>query len=169
MAEFETPEGLAHAAERVRAAGYRKIDAYTPYPVEEVIHALGIHRSWMPAIVLTGGVLGGIGGFLLQAWVNLSVYPMNIGGRPYLSVPAFIVPTFECTILGAVLAAVFGMILLNGLPQPYHPVFNVARFAEASRSRFFLVVEAADPKFDRTATGKLLSDLHPSEVAEVEA
>jgi len=168
MAEFDTPEDLIHAVERVRADGYRQVEAYTPYPIEEVAHALGHHHSWMSLIVLIGGLLGGLGGYLLQYWVNLYAYPMNIGGRPMHSWPAFIVPTFECTILVASLFAVFGMFALNGLPQPYHPVFNVPRFAEASRAHFFLVVKAADPRFDRAATEKLLTDLNPSEVAEVE-
>jgi hypothetical protein len=155
--------------ERVRATGYRKVEAYTPYPIEEVAHALGLPPSRMSLLVLIGGLLGGTGGYLLQYWINLYAYPMNIGGRPMHSWPAFIVPTFECTILVAALFAVFGMFALNGLPQPYHPVFNVPRFAEASRAHFFLVVEATDPRFDRAATEKLLSELSPSEVAEVEA
>ncbi|MEA2691232.1 MAG: hypothetical protein QOJ16_619 [Acidobacteriota bacterium] len=168
MAEFDTPEDLIRAVERVRATGFRQVEAYTPYPIEEVSHALGLHHSWMSLLVLIGGILGGTGGYLLQYWVNLYAYPMNVGGRPMHSWPAFIVPTFECTILMAALFAVFGMFALNGLPQPYHPVFNVPRFAEASRAHFFLVIKAADPRFDRQATEKLLSDLNPSEVAEVE-
>jgi hypothetical protein len=168
MAEFDTPAELIRAVERVRAAGYRKVEAYTPYPIEEVSHALGLHHSWMSLIVLVGGLLGGIGGYFLQYWINLYAYPLNIGGRPLHSWPAFIVPTFECTILVAALFAVFGMFALNGLPQPYHPVFNVPRFALASRDRFFLVIEAVDPKFDPDATRSFLADLNASEVSEVE-
>lgn len=169
MAEFSSPQGLIEAIRRVREAGYRRIEAYTPYPIEEVSEALDLHRSRLPMIVLGGGILGALGGYSLQVWVNLFEYPLNIGGRPLHSWPAFIVPTFETTILVAALSAVLGMFALNGLPHPYHPVFNVPRFALASRDRFFLVVEAADPRFDRRATEELLRGLSPSEVAEVEA
>src|SRR5262245_25167729 len=133
MAELPTAEALIEAAHQVRAAGYTKVDAFTPYPIEAVVEALALPRSKVPLIVLLGGLLGGSGGYLLQYWSQVIRYPMNVGGRPFLSWPAFIVPTFECTILGASLAAVVGMIMLNGLPQPYHPVFNVPRFALASR------------------------------------
>jgi hypothetical protein len=168
MAEFATPDGLIAAAERSHEAGYRKVEAYTPYPIEEVSEALHIRRSHLPLIVLVGGILGCVGGYLLQYWTSVHEYPLNIGGRPFHSWPAFIVPTFETTILCAALFAVLGMFALNGLPHPYHPVFNVARFAEASRDRFFLVIEAADPQFDRRATEEFLRGLDPSEVMEVE-
>jgi len=168
MAEFPSAEALIEAAHRVHQAGYEKVDAYTPYPIEAVSEALGLPRSKMPIIVLIGGLLGGMGGYSLQYWSQLLVYPMNIGGRPFHSWPAFIVPTFECTILGAALAAVVGMFLLNGLPQPYHPVFNVPRFALASRDRYFLVIEAADPQFHTDATRRFLTGLNASEVSEVE-
>ena len=168
LAEFPTIDALIAAARRVREAGYTRVDAFTPYPSEAVAHALALPRSKMPPIVLTGGLLGGIGGYMLQFWSQTMVYPMNIGGRPFHSWPAFIVPTFECTILGAALAAVVGMLALNGLPQPYHPVFNVPRFALASRDRYFLVIEARDPKFHREGTARLLTDLNASEVSEVE-
>ena len=169
MAEFQTPQGLLDAIHRVREAGYRRVEAYTPYPMEEVSEALDLHRSRLPLIVLIGGIVGALGGYGLQYWVNLIEYPLNIGGRPLHSWPAFIVPTFETTILCAALSAVLGMFALNGLPQPYHPVFNVPRFAAASRDRFFLVIEASDPRFDPRATAELLRGLSPSEVAEVEA
>ncbi len=169
MAEFPNPKSLAKAAHRAHEAGYRKVEAYTPFPVEEVIETLHPHSSKVPLLVLIGGILGGLGGFALQMWVNLSAYPLNIGGRPLISWPAFIVPTFECTILGASLTAVIGMFALNGLPMPYHPVFNVPRFSErASTDGYFLVIEAADPKFDRSGTQTFLEDLNPSEVSEVE-
>jgi hypothetical protein len=168
MAEFHSSEELIEAAHRLREAGYSRLDAYTPYPIEELAEALGHHRSKLPAIVLTGGLLGAAGGYALQYWSQVIAYPLNIGGRPFHSWPAFIVPTFETTILAAALSAVLGMFFLNGLPQPYHPVFNVPRFALASRDRYFLVVEAEDPKFDREATRRLLVDLHAFEVSEVE-
>ena len=167
MAELPTAEALIEAAHQVHAAGYTKVDAFTPYPIEAVSEALDLPRSKVPLIVLLGGLFGGTGGYLLQYWSQVIRYPMNVGGRPFLSWPAFIVPTFECTILGAALAAVVGTIVLNGLPQPYHPVFNVPRFALASRDRFFLVIEATDPKFDSDATRRFLGGLNASEVSEV--
>lgn len=168
MAEFANPEQLIAAAHRLREAGYRKIDAYTPYPIEELSHALGHPRSKLPLITLLGGLCGGSAGYLLQYWSAVIEYPMNIGGRPYHSWPAFIVPTYECTILGACLAAVVGLVLINGLPRPYHPVFNVPRFAMASSDRYFLVVESQDPKFERESTRSFLSGLSPREVSDVE-
>lgn len=168
MAEFHSSEELIEAVHKAREAGFRHLDAYTPYPIEELAEALGHHRSKLPAIVLGGGILGAIGGYALQYWTQVIVYPMNVGGRPYHSWPAFIVPTFETTILAAALSAVLGMFFLNGLPQPYHPVFNVPRFAMASRDRYFLVIESRDPKFDRDAVHQLLAGLNPTEVADVE-
>lgn len=168
MGEFHSAEELIEAVHKLREAGFRKMDAFTPYPIEELSEALGHHRSKLPPIVLGGGILGAIGGYSLQYWASAIVYPMNIGGRPVHSWPAFIVPTFETTILAAALSAILGMFFLNGLPQPYHPVFNVPRFALASRDRYFLVIEARDPKFDREATSRLLTELHASEVSDVE-
>jgi hypothetical protein len=168
LAEFPSAEALIEAAHQVHAAGYEKVDAFTPYPIEAVSEALALPRSKVPLIVLLGGLLGGFGGYMLQYWSQVIRYPMIIGGRPFHSWPAFIVPTFECTILGASLAAVVGMIVLNGLPQPYHPVFNVPRFALASRDRYFLVIEARDPKFDSDATRRFLAGLNASEVSEVD-
>jgi hypothetical protein len=167
MAEFHTAEELVEAAHKVHEAGFHHVDAYTPYPIEEVSHALGLHRSKLPLIVLGGGIMGGLAGYLLQYWSQVIEYPLNIGGRPYHSWPAFIVPTFETTILFAALSAVLGMFALNGLPEPYHPVFNVPRFALASRDRYFLVIEARDPKFDPEETRRFLLDLHASEVSDV--
>jgi hypothetical protein len=168
MAEFPSADALVAAAHQVHAAGYQKVDAFTPYPIEAVSEALGLPRSKMPLIVLIGGLLGGFGGYMLQFWSQVIRYPMNIGGRPIHSWPSFIVPTFECTILGASLAAVVGMIAINGLPMPYHPVFNVPRFALASRDKFFLLIEAVDPKFDSDATRRFLAGLSATEVSDVE-
>lgn len=168
MAEFQDPSDVVAAARAVRAEGYRKVDAYSPFPIEELNEALGFHRSWLPPLVLLGGIAGAIGGFGLQYWASVLEYPMNIGGKPYLSWPAFIPPTFETTILLAALTAVLGMLALNGLPEPYHPVFNVPSFALASRDRFFLCIEAADPKFEISRTRAFLEGLGPRAISEVE-
>lgn len=168
LAEFKAPEEIVEAAAGVYAAGYRKVDAYTPYPMEEVLDALHLHETHVPKLALAGGLAGLAGGFGLQYWSSVIEYPMNIGGRPYFSWAAFIVPTFETTVLGAAIATVVGMLLLNGFPQPYHPVFNVKSFATASRDRFFLCVESCDPKFDLERTRELLKRLGACEVSEVE-
>jgi hypothetical protein len=167
MAEFDDPNALVLAAASAHDAGYRRMDAYSPFPIEELDAALGSHRSRLPLIVLIGGVVGCVGGFLLQYWAAVIAYPVNVGGRPFNSWPAFIPVTFECTILGAALSAVLGMLALNGLPMPYHPVFNVPRFALASRNRFFLCIEAKDAKFDLDATRQFLEALKPREVSAV--
>lgn len=167
MAEFDEPEALVSAAKRVHEQGYRQADAYTPFPVHGLADALGFRGSRVPLVVLIGGVLGGAGGFFMQWFANVIDYPLNIGGRPYNSWPAFIPVTFEMTILGAALAAVLGMFALNGLPQPYHPVFNVSQFQLASRDRFFLCIPTTDPKFDRESTRHFLESLHPLEIVEV--
>lgn len=168
MAEFHSPGEVVAAARRVKEAGFEKVDGYSPYPIEELSEALQFHRSPLPALVLAGGALGLVAGFGLEYWASVIEYPVNIGGRPLFSWPAFIVPAYETTILFAAAAAVFGMLFLNGLPQPYHPVFNVPGFVLASRDKFFLCVEAADPKFDRAETRKFLEGLGASEVSEVE-
>jgi hypothetical protein len=167
MAEFEEPTALVSATERARREGYRCMDAYAPYPIEELHEALGGEHTKLPLIVLIGGLAGCIGGYALQYWVSAVTYPINVGGKPFHSWPAFIPVTFECTILVAALSAVLGMLALNGLPQPYHPVFNVSRFALASRNRFFLCIEATDPKFDLEGTKHFLESLHPREVTTV--
>jgi len=167
MAEFSDPTTLVAAARRAREAGYRKMDAYSPFPIEELSEALGHHHDRLPLLVLIGGVAGGTAGFLFQYWASAIDYPMNVGGRPLLSWPAFIPVTFEMTILVAAFVAVLGMLGLNGLPMPYHPVFNVERFVNASRDRFFLCIESKDPLFDKEATAKLLKSLEPRGVFEV--
>jgi hypothetical protein len=167
MAEFDDPQTLVAATRRAHEEGYRRMDAYSPFPIEELHEALGHHHSKLPLIVLIGGIVGGLGGYALQYWVAAIAYPVNIGGRPLHSWPAFIPVTFECTILVAALSAVLGMLALNGLPMPYHPVFNVPRFALASRNRFFLCIEAKDRKFDLEATRRFLETLEPREVSTV--
>jgi ActD protein len=168
IAEFDDPTALVDATSRAYAQGYRRIDAYSPFPIEALHHALGSPRSRMPFIVLIGGLIGCVSGFLLQYWVAVIAYPINVGGRPFDSWPAFIPITFECTVLGAALAAVLGLLAVNGLPMPYHPVFNVTRFALASRNRFFLCIEARDRHFDLDATRSFLESLGPREVSVVE-
>jgi len=167
MAEFETPTALVAAARAAREKGYRKLDAYTPFPIEELTDALGLHHNKLPLIVLLGGVLGGITGYLLQYYVTVIYFPINIGGRPLHSWPAYIIITFELTILFAAISAVLGLLALCGLPMPYHPTFNVPRFALASRNRFFLCIQARDPLFDPAGTVKFLESLEPREVSEV--
>jgi hypothetical protein len=167
MAEFDDANALVLAAASAHDAGYRRMDAYSPFPIEELHDALGSHPSRLPLIVLIGGLVGCVAGFLLQYWASAIAYPINVGGRPFNSWPAFIPVTFECTILGAALSAVLGMLALNGLPMPYHPVFNVPRFALASRNRFFLCIEARDAKFELEATRQFLETLNPREVSTV--
>jgi hypothetical protein len=167
MAEFGTPTELVAAARRVREAGFRKFDAFSPLPLHELDEAMDLHDNRVSRFTLIGGLCGGIGGFSLCSWVSYVALPLNIGGRPQISVPMFIPITFECTILLAGLTAAISMLLMNGLPSPYHPVFNVERFANASRSKFFIVIEADDPRFDRQATAAFLEALNPEEIAEV--
>ncbi len=168
LAEFEDAEGLLAAARRTHAAGYRHMDAYTPFPIHGLAEAIGFHSKWVARLVLAAAAIGGIGGFFLQYWVEGIDYPIVVGGKPFLSWPAFIPVTFELTVLLGGLTALFGMLALNRLPEPYHPVFNVPRFALASRDRFFLCIEAADPQFDREGTRQFLRGLGPREVTEVE-
>jgi hypothetical protein len=167
MAEFETPGQLVAAARKTREAGFRKFDAYSPYPIHELDDAMDLKDNRISLLTLIGGLAGGFGGFGLLSWVAASALPLNIGGRPLISVPMFIPITFECTILLGGLTAAIGMFMLNGLPMPYHPVFNVERFVNASRSKFFLCIETDDPKFDYDRTAAFLESLGPEEVAEV--
>lgn len=167
MAEFDNITSLLHATEKAYAAGYRQMDAYSPTPNEELAEALGFPTTRVPLVVLIGGIMGGLSAFALQYWCSAISYPEVIAGRPYNSWPAFVIPCFELTILFASLAGVFGMLALNGLPMPYHPVFNVERFAGASRDKFFLCIEAADPMFERQEAEQFLASLNPDFITEV--
>ena len=168
MAEFETPDALVHAAEAVKNAGYASTDAFSPFPIHGLDDAIGFKETKVAPIIFMGGLTGLVGGFGLQYYCQVMAYPMNIGGRPDYSWVAWIPPTFEMTILFASLAAVFGMLALNGFPHPYHPVFNAPRFSRASQDGFFLLIEAADPKFDVNKTRAFLAGLHPREVVTVD-
>ena len=167
LAEFDDPTSLVNAAREARARGYRKLDAYSPFPIEELSEALHLSKSKLPMIVLIGGIIGGLTGYLMQYYVTVVYFPINVGGRPLHSWPMYIVITFELTVLFASIAATLGLLALCGLPMPYHPNFNVPRFALASRNRFFLCIEATDPLFDRKATCDFLETLDAREVSEV--
>jgi len=166
MAEFETPTELVHAARRTREAGFRKFDAFSPLPIHELDEAMDLHDNRVSLFTFLGGLTGCAGGFTLCSWCA-SAFPLDVGGRPLISVPMFIPITFELTILVGGLTAAISMLVMNGFPTPYHPVFNVERFATASRNKFFLCIEADDPKFDRQATATFLESLGAEEIAEV--
>ncbi len=168
MADFDEPDQLLAAAHRAYEEGYRKMDAYTPFPIEGLAEAIGFRRNSVALIVLIGGITGCLTGFFLQYYVAVINYPLDIGGRPLNSWPSFIPITFELTVLFAAFAAIFGMLALNRLPEPYHPVFNVPQFKFATRNRFFLCIEAEDPKFDRGKTREFLTSLPAHGVSEVE-
>lgn len=168
LAEFDTPEALVEAARKVHEAGYSRTDSFCPFPVEGLSQAMGLKRSRVPAIVLTGGLVGGLGGYFMEWYANVVAYPWNVGGRPHNSWPAFIAITFECTVLIASFASLISMLALNGLPKPYHPLFNVERFSEhASDDKFFIVIETEDPKFKMEDTTEFLRSLGASHVMEV--
>jgi hypothetical protein len=167
MAEFDNVNDVLTATRRTHAAGYRKIDAYSPFPVEELAEAVGFHGNGVALVCLVGGLLGATAAYILQWWINTISYPVNIGGRPLHSWPSFIIVTFEMTILFSGLSAMFGMLSLNGLPMPYHPVFNVPQFTLASKDRFFLVIFASDRNYDPVATRHFLEGLNPLSVEEV--
>jgi hypothetical protein len=167
MAEFETPTDILVAAKKAYSAGYRKMDAYSPQPVHGLAEAIGFEKNQVALVCLVGGLLGLATAYSLQYWINLIAYPLNIGGRPLHSWPSFIIVSFELTILFGGLSAAIGMIAMNGLPLPYHPVFNVPQFAFATRDRFFLCIEAVDPKFDMAETRRFIESLGPTSIAEV--
>ena len=168
MAEFDSAQALLDAANTVRAAGYTKADAFSPFPIHGLAEALGFKERHVAPIVLGAGIAGALTGYGLEYWTSVIAYPMNVGGRPFHSWVSFIPPAFETTILFAAFSAAIGMLALNGLPQPYHPVFNAPRFDRASQDGFFLAIEASDPKFDADATRKFLSGLNAKEVVTVE-
>jgi Protein of unknown function (DUF3341) len=168
VAEFESPDQLLEAARRTHDAGYRSIDAFSPMPIEGLSEAVGFESTRLPLVVLLAGMFGAAGGFFLQWYANVLSFPLNVDGKPFNSWPAFIPITFELTILCAALAATFGMLAMNGLPTPYHPLFNVPRFAMATRGRFFLCIKARDKKFDMGSTRQFLDSLKPFGVYEAE-
>jgi hypothetical protein len=168
MAEFDTQEELLAAAHATHRAGYRHTDAYSPFPVHGVAEALGLPRSRVPLLVLVGGLVGFATGLLMQYWMTVIAYPINVGGRPMVSWPSWVVPTFETTVLFAAFAAVFGMFALNRLPMPYHPAFNAPNFERASEDGFFLCIEATDPNFRHEDTLQFLQGLKPRQVTEVQ-
>jgi hypothetical protein len=168
LAEFDNANTLVAATRQAHESGFRRMDAYAPFPIEELTEALGFRKTRLPLVVLIGGILGGLTGWGMQYYSAVISYPLNVGGRPFNSWPAFVPIIFELTVLGAALFAVLGMLALNGLPMPYHPVFNVPRFALATRDRFFLCIEATDPHFDRAGTHEFLRSVGAREVTEVE-
>ena len=167
LAEFETPTALVQAARAAREAGYTRMDAYSPFPIEGLSEVMGFRKTRMPLVMLIGGIVGALSGFGLQYYCAVISYPINVAGRPLNSWPSWIPVTFELTVLISALSGVFGLLALCGLPMPYHPLFHVPRFALATRDHFFLCIEARDPRFDRSATNQFLAGLNPREVTEV--
>ncbi len=167
MAEFDTAEQLLAAGRRAYAAGYRRMDAYAPFPVDGLGEALGFRGNAIPLIGLTGGVVGALTGYLMQVWIHTTALPINVGGRPLLSWPSFVPVTFEVAVLFSALSILGGLFILNGHPEPYHPVFNVAGFSRASRDRFFLCIQAEDARFDEAGTREFLAGLGAREVSDV--
>jgi hypothetical protein len=168
MAEFDTATQLVDAARQVRDAGYKKTDAFSPFPLHEIDEALGIKRSVLPYLIFCGGITGLVSALGLVYFVHVVDFPIIVGGRPHFSLPAFIPPMFELTILFSAFTAVFGMLFLNKLPSPYHPVFNVPRFALATREKFFLVIESDDELYDYDKTRAFMEGLGGQEVFDVE-
>jgi Protein of unknown function (DUF3341) len=167
MVEFDTATELVDGARALRDAGYTKTDAFSPFPLHEIDEALGIKRSILPYLIFCGGITGLLSALGLVYYVHVIDYPIIVGGRPAFSLPAFIPPMFELTILFGAFVAVFGMLFLNGLPSPYHPVFNVPRFALATREKFFLLVESADPNYDYDKTRSFMEGLQAQGVFDV--
>lgn len=168
VAEFERPEAILAAAQRTHEAGYRRTDAYSPFPVDGLSDALGFRDQWIPLIVLIGGILGAMAGFGLLYYCMIISYPINVGGQPLYGWPIYIPITFECTVLLAATAGLVGLFLLNGMPEPYHPIFEAPGFDRATSDRFFLCIEAADPRFDREETRRFMDTLGAVKVSEVE-
>jgi Protein of unknown function (DUF3341) len=169
IAEFDTPTDLVHAARAAYSAGYRRMDCYTPYPLEEAAEAIGFHRDEVSLVCLIGGLLGLVAMFGLETWISVWAFPLNIAGRPYYSWPAFVIPAYEWTILWSGLSAAFGMLALCGLPKPYHPVFNAPNFRNgATTDKFFLCLESTDPKFEPGESRSFLEAQSPLSVVEVE-
>ena len=169
LAEFDTPQEMVKATIAARTAGFRRMECYTPYPVEEAASALDVHRTRVPLLTLMGGIMGLTTAFLMQSWMSAISYPINIAGRPLFSWPAFIIPAYEWTILFAGLSAAFSMLALNGMPQPYHPLFNAPNFRiGATDDKFFLCLEATDPQFELTDTRNFLEQFRAVSVVEVD-
>jgi hypothetical protein len=168
LAEFDSAQALLDAAHHAHAAGYRKMDAYSPFPIHGLAEAIGFREHIVPKVCFAAGLTGAAVGYGFEYWSQAVAYPMNIGGRPYFSWVSFIPPAFETTILFAAFATVIAMIALNGLPQPYHPVFNAPRFRFASQDAFFLAIEADDQRFDLERTREFLQTLHPREVVALD-
>lgn len=166
VAQFDSPEQLVEAAKKAREAGFTRIEAYTPFPIHGLSDAIGFKDEKVPWIVAIGGFTGAVSGMALQIYTSVFDYPMNVGGKPLISLPAFVPVTFECTILFAAFGAVIGMLALNGLPSPYHPIFDAPEFERASQDKFFLAIEAKDPKFEDAPS--FLASLHPNLVGEVD-
>src|SRR6185436_6484608 len=167
MAEFDTATELVDAARMIRDAGYKKTDAFSPFPLHDIDEALGIRRSVLPYLIFCGGITGLLSGIGLEYFVHVVDFPIIVGGRPHFSIPAFVPPAYELTILFSAFTAVFGMLFLNGLPSPYHPVFNIPRFALATREKFFLIIEATDPKYDYDSVREFMGTLGSQEVFDV--
>jgi hypothetical protein len=168
LAEFESPEALKEGVRAARQQGFRKLDAYTPFPVEGLAEEIGVGRSPVPAITLAGGVIGLLTGVVMQYYSSVYDYPLNIGGRPLDSWPSFVMVSFELTVLFAGLSAALSMLVINGLPKPHHPLFNVTRFERVTQDGFFFCIEATDPLFHAERTWQFLEGLKPEGVYAVQ-
>lgn len=167
LAEFDTAKALITAAKGIREAGYRHVEAFSPYPLPEAAEALGYRRPGVAGLVFIGGLVGGLSAFFMQYWIAVWSYPVNVGGRPLDSWPQFIPVTFELTVLIAALTGFFGVLILCGLPRYHHPLFAMERFDRSTTDRFFLCVESTDPLFERPATHTFLSGLGATGIEEV--
>lgn len=167
VAEFDSPAAILRAARAAYGRGYREMDAYTPHAVAGLAGAIGFRKNRVALCCLLGGLAGGSGGYFMQWFAMAKDYPLNVGGRPFHSIPAFIPITFELTILCAGIATILGMIFLNGLPRPHHPIFSAQNFERASTDKFFLCIEAGDRLFERKAVMEFLRTLNPQNISEV--